>query len=128
MKKVLSAIGISGAIYLLPVVAFAQNNPGNFFSLMIFGDNITTFINSTLVPLIFALAFLLFLWGVFKYFFWGGGDETKREEGRQLMLWAIIGFLLMVSIWGIVNILSSGLGFSGANVDTLIPHAPVRRN
>lgn len=106
---------------MLPLIASAQ-----FPAIDAFLGNIVLFINQTLVPLIFALAFLLFLWGVFKYFFWGGGDEAKREEGRQLMLWAIIGFLLMVSIWGIVNVLSSGLGWSGKSLEGRLPSAPLR--
>lgn len=119
MKKVLSTIGVSGILYLLPVVAFAR-----FETIKSFATDIGGFINNTLVPLIFAIAFLVFLWGVFNYFIWGGGDETKREEGKKLMLYAIIGFLLMVSIWGIVNLLSSGLGLK-EDLKTGFPQTPV---
>ncbi|MBI4086550.1 hypothetical protein HY416_01055 [Candidatus Kaiserbacteria bacterium] len=109
-KTVVSVIGVA-SMYLLPAVAFAR-----FEQITDVLESFIDVLNTTLVPLIFALAFLLFLWGMFKYFFWGGGEEEKREEGKQLMLWAIIAFLLMVSIWGIVNVLSSGFGF---NDDTL---------
>ena len=125
MKKVLTTVGVSGVLYLLPVVALAQ-----FGKISTLGGNVAKFINDILVPLVFALAFLLFLWGVFKFFFWGGGDETKREEGKQLMLWAVIGFVLMVSIWGIVNLLSGDL-LSGTRIDDpnlrTIPTAPTAR-
>lgn len=116
MKKFIPAIGV---LYLLPLVTLAQE----FGEVSDFIGNIIGFINSTLVPLVFAIAFLIFLWGVFKYFILGGADEGKREEGRQLMLYAIIGFVLMVSIWGIVNLLAGGLGL---REDTLegIPNAP----
>lgn len=124
MKKILSVGSIAGSL-LLPIVTFAA--PGDFSTLTVFFGGLVNFINSTLVPLIFALAFLLFLWGIFKYFFWGGGEEEKREEGKQLMLWAIIAFLLMVSIWGIVNLLSKGLGFNDSQIDSQIPFAPITR-
>lgn len=116
MKKFIPAIGV---LYLLPVVALAQE----FEPITEFIGGITNFINSTLVPLVFAIAFLVFLWGVFKYFILGGSDEGKREEGRQLMLYAIIGFVLMISIWGIVNLLAGGLGLEGQSLEDL-PQAP----
>ena len=119
MKKVLSAVGISGILYLLPMIAFAR-----FEQLGEFVTEINVFINSTLVPLVFAIAFIVFLWGVFKAFILGGADETKRSEGRQLMLYAIIGFLLMVSIWGIVNLLSRGFGFSNEEEIDHLPNTP----
>src|SRR3989338_7083179 len=56
-------------------------------------DWFISLINSSLVPLIFALAFLLFLFGVFKYFFSLGSDaEESRQKGKQFILWAVIAF------------------------------------
>ena len=109
----------------LPVLAFAQSG-GNFQGPTQFVGNILTFINGTLVPLVFAVAFLVFIWGVFEYFIRGGGDEGKREQGKQLMLWGIIGFVLMVSIWGIVNILSTGVFGTDQEIQR-IPNAPTSR-
>ncbi len=120
MKKTLL---LTSLMLLTPVVTFAQ-----FGEISTYMTNISVFINSRLVPLVFAIAFLVFIWGVFKYFILGGGESDKREEGRQLMLYAIIGFVLMVSIWGIVNILSQGLGFRQQDLQD-IPNVPgVRGN
>jgi hypothetical protein len=131
MKKVLSAVGISGVLYLLPLVTFAAvagtGSTAGFSSLKDFFTNISTFINSTLVPFVFAIAFLVFIWGVFRYFIFGGGDETARKAGKDLMLYAIIGFLVMVSLWGIVNILANGLGLKGDIDTTILPVAPKPR-
>ncbi len=123
MKKILSVVSIVGS-FLLPVVVFAAaGDYGTFAPITSFGGNIVIFINNTLVPLIFALAFVVFLWGIFKAFIFGGGDETKREEGKQLMLYSIIGFLVMVSLWGIVNLVSNGFGLQGQTIQNL-PRAP----
>lgn len=102
----------------MPMVALAQ-----FGQVDTFFEDIIEFINGILVPLIFAIAFLVFLWGVFLYFILGAGDETKRETGRHYMLYGIIGFVLMVSIWGIVNLLATGLGLNVEEIQT-IPNAP----
>lgn len=69
-------------------------------------------INTVIVPLIFALAFLVFVWGVLKYFIFSGGDEGKRSEGRQFVLWGILGMVVLLSVWGFVNIVLSTLGIA----------------
>ena len=33
-------------------------------------------------------------------------SEEKREEGKQTIMYDIIGIFVMVSIWGLVNILN----------------------
>lgn len=114
-------------VLIVPMTAFAQTNPGNLTPVTTFIRNIIDFINGTLVPFIFAIAFLVFLWGVFKTFILGGSDEGKQEEGKKLMMYAIAGFVIMVSLWGIVNLLANGLGFSGADIQK-IPDAPKTNN
>jgi hypothetical protein len=78
-------------------------------------ESFINFINNTLIPLVFALALLVFFYGIFKYFILGGGDESNRKDGRQLMLYAIIGFVVMASIYGIVALVSGGLGINNQN-------------
>ena len=71
-------------------------------------------INTVIVPLIFALAFVVFIWGVINYFFLHGGDEAKRSEGRQFTGWGILGMVVLLSVWGLVNLLLSTLGIAPA--------------
>lgn len=107
------------ALVLSPVMALAQFGEVNSFL-----NDVSTFINGTLIPLVFAIALLVFIWGVFKFFILGGGDEGAREEGKQLMLYAIAGFVVMVSIFGIVNLIAGGLGFSDDEDIQNIPNVP----
>jgi len=108
-----------------PMLAFAQQ--GEFTGLSDFFGNIVLFINDTLVPLVFAIAFLVFIWGVFKYFILGGDDEEKRKSGQQLMLYGIGGFVIMGSVWGIVNLLAGGFGFTDENIQN-IPNVELRND
>ncbi len=110
-----------------PILAFAQGSftpwstgsgLGSWFG------NFTLFINNILVPLAFALAFLVFVWGVIQYFLLGGGDEEKQTKGKSLMLYGIIGFVVMVSIWGIVNLISNSLF---VDKDTIVIPKPATR-
>ena len=70
-------------------------------------DSILSAINNIFVPVLFAVAFLVFLWGVYKYFILGAAEEKSREEGRNFVLWGIIGFVVILSVWGLVAIVGN---------------------
>lgn len=93
------------ALVLMPAAASAQY----FGEVDTFFTRATGFIDTILIPLVFTIALLVFLYGMFKYFILGGDSDDSRTKGRQLILWSIIGFVLMVSIWGIVNMLATGI-------------------
>ncbi len=69
-------------------------------------------LSTVVVPTIFAFAFAVFVWGVVNYFFLHGGDEAKRAEGKQFVLWGILGMVVLFSVWGFVNIMLSTLGIA----------------
>lgn len=64
----------------------------------------------------FIIATVIFLWGVFQ-FIMGAADKDKRQEGKDHILWGIVGFLIMFGVYGIINILSNTLGVSGLTVN-----------
>lgn len=106
----------SGALFLLPIFALAQGAGDGFKAdggpIGVVIKNVLVFINGYLVPAIFAIAFLVFIWGIFKYFIFGGANEADQEQGKQLMIYGIVGFVLMVSVWGLVKVISEGLNFN----------------
>ena len=57
------------------------------------------------IILIFSLGLVVFLWGVFQYVIGAQGDQTKLKQGRQTIIWGIIGMVIMASAWGIVAML-----------------------
>lgn len=62
-----------------------------------------------LVQLLFAFTFLVFVWGLIG-FFMGGDDTTKKEEGKQHILWGVIGIAIMVSVYGIIRLVAATVG------------------
>lgn len=72
----------------------------------------TSFIGDVLLPLLFSFALLFFVWNAFKYFIYGAGDKDAQESARRLALYGIAAFVVLVSIWGIVNLLINGLGLN----------------
>jgi len=125
LSRILPLTVVFVLMALVPLFAFAQT-AGNLTGVSNFFRNIINFMNGTLVPAIFALAFLVFLWGMFKTFILGGSDEDKQKEGKQLMMYAIAGFVIMVSLWGIVNLVAQGFGFQGKQIQD-IPNLPTTR-
>jgi|SRR3989344_1343486 len=70
-------------------------------------------INFILVPVLFAVAFIVFLYGVALKYIFSHGDAAKVSEGHKIILWGLIGFVVMLSIWGLVNLLGNTLGLGG---------------
>lgn len=58
---------------------------------------------SRLGPFIIALTVLTFIWGILQLV--RGGSEDARKQGRQIITFGIVALFVMVSIWGLVNIL-----------------------
>jgi heme/copper-type cytochrome/quinol oxidase subunit 4 len=65
-------------------------------------NSIASLVDSAVIPLLYALAFILFLIGMVRFFFMGG--EEQRQKGRVFMLWGIIGFVVLFSVWSIVRL------------------------
>lgn len=65
------------------------------------------------VSLLVALAVVFFLVGVVKFMF-SVGDETKRKEGKNMMIYGVIGLFVMISVWGLVGLLTNTF-FGGNN-------------
>ena len=64
-----------------------------------------------LILLMMGVALLVFLWGMFQ-FVANATSEQGREDGKQHMLWGIIGLLIMLSAYAILNIATSTFGIS----------------
>jgi uncharacterized membrane protein YidH (DUF202 family) len=113
MKKViytLSSSALLAAPFAHAQIASSGGGGGDFEQLL---RNILDFTNTVLIPFIIGIGFLVFVWGMFKYFIAGGADEGKRESGKSLMIYATLGFVLIIVFWGIVNLLSSSLFSNG---------------
>jgi hypothetical protein len=67
-------------------------------------------LNKVVVPVIFALSFLVFIYGVAKFFFLSSDNEAGRESGKAFMFWGILGLAMLLSVWGFVRLLLSTLG------------------
>lgn len=66
---------------------------------------LTNIFEKTLVPLLISLSVISFLYGVFKYI--KKGSELKVQEGRSMIVYGLFGLAAVLSVWGLVRILTS---------------------
>jgi len=65
--------------------------------------NLATVILNPLIKLMFAVAVVVFLWGIIEYIK-GSGSPDSREKGTQHILWGLVGLFIMVSVYGILTL------------------------
>lgn len=93
MKKYIVS---GGAMLLAPSIVLAGSGLEGVIDVV---SNLVTM----LVPLVISAAVLFFLYGLAKYM-WSVGEE--KDAGKDIMIWGVIGLFVMVSVWGLVNLLS----------------------
>ncbi len=122
----------SALAFLSPLFVFAQNTgggiadgptAGGFQNLL---SNILVFTNTVLIPFIIGIGFLVFVWGMFKYFIVGGANDEAKEQGKSLMIYATLGFILIIVFWGIVNLLATSTGLNEGLNSNLVPTTGVK--
>lgn len=95
-------------------IGFSFGNGGGCVTGICFVANTIIFIiNGVLVPVLFSIAFIVFLYGVAQAYIFNGGNEDARKRGHQIILWGLIGFAVMISIWGLVNVVANTFGLAG---------------
>jgi hypothetical protein len=67
------------------------------------------------VPLLFTLAVVGFIWGMIQFYL-NPDNEEKRKKGKSFMIWGIVALFVMISMWGLVGVLSNTFG-----IKTLLP-------
>ena len=69
-------------------------------------DPIIRNIVNPLLELVFAEAVVVFVWGIVEMLM-KGGDAEARTKGRNHMLGGVRGMGLMLSAWGIINLVAN---------------------
>ena len=107
-------------LVIRPVISFAQSTlpnrvpssaPSDFKSLICRASTMIL----DFIPFILVIAVGAFLQGLIKYVK-NGDNEEKRSEGAKLMVYGMLGFFFMVSIWSIL-----GLFVHSFNIRLAIP-------
>ena len=70
-----------------------------------FLDKVVIQIVNPLMLLLAAGAFIAFLWGVVQFIV-HAGDEAKRKEGKEAILWGLVGLVIIFGVYGILTLLT----------------------
>ena len=110
MKKAFIAL----SAFALPALALAQGvrDAGTLF-------NKVNGILNAIIPFVISLAVVVFIIGIFRYII--AGDEESKKGAKSLILYGIIGIFVMISVYGLVNILVNTLGLEKQLDTTRIP-------
>jgi len=111
-SKLVGAVG-AGSVFI-PLIAFAQAPNTSYFANLL--SQARTLIQ-LLIPLLVAIAVVVFIWGVIRYVT-AGESEENRAKGRNLMIYGIIAIFVIVSIWGLVAILQQLTGAGQGTAQT----------
>lgn len=99
MKKLIAFLAV-----VTPATAMAQNlapvTDVNSLSSKLLG------IGNTLTYLLVALAVIFIVWNIVFYVIKSGSPEERGKHGMNIV-WGIVGLFVIVSIWGLVNILTN---------------------
>lgn len=97
INQTFASIALAALSVLAPAAAFAQTS-----TLSTVIDTVVNLISDALF-LLMAVAVLVFVWQVIRYFVLP--NEDRKGAGLYVM-YAVIGFFVIFSLWGLVNILS----------------------
>lgn len=107
---------LSLSLVLLPVVSLAA---GTFDQAGYFSGMAQTFkdVINILIPAFMGLGFIAFFYFLFTYILSKSEDKSKQKEG---LMWSVIAIVIMISIYGLANLLQGIFGAEG----TVAPIVP----
>jgi hypothetical protein len=123
MKKYLLAL-----LGFLPAVALAQGGqpPPEVTVTTTNIDNTISALTHTInliVPLMLAVAVVVFIYGVIRYIIAKGGEDTAKA--RSLIIWSVVGLAAILAVWGLANLLISFFGLTPTQLNNgLLPSVP----
>ena len=71
-------------------------------------DRIKMYVIDPVLVVIFTLGLLLFFVGIVE-FLWSLKSGEVKSEGKQHMVYGLVGMLIMVSVYGIINLIVNTL-------------------
>lgn len=114
--KIKNVFLVPALFMLTPTVALAVIAPTN---LKEFAE-LAVKILQNVAGLLFVSLSLGLLWGVVMYFF-STPSEKRRSEIREMLIWGVIGIIVVVGIWGILDLLRESVGLGEVGIPQISP-------
>ena len=78
-------------------------------------SSVNKLIINPLILLLFALAVVYFLYGIFE-FISNQENEEKKTTGKNHMIWGIIGIVIMMGVFTILNMIMNTFNIKGVDI------------
>lgn len=78
---------------------------------------LVTYVIDPAILVVFAAGFFFFVYGLVQ-FLWRLDEGGDNRDGKQHMVWGIVGMLIMVSVFGIITIINDTFQLNISNPDT----------
>jgi Type IV secretion system pilin len=130
MKKItsiLSRVGTAIGVGLIPFVASAQVNTNIGGQINNANDIVNQFgrIGTVAISIMISLAVIWIIFHVVRYLIMTN-DAAKRDEAKKSILWGILGLFIILSIWGLVAILTNTFNTTNQVPTNEFPQIPIR--
>ena len=82
-------------------------------TIAVFLNKFNFYILNPIIILLFALAFVYFIYGVIKFLKSNAGDKgTERIEARSSIFWGIVGMFIMFSVYALIKFVLMTFGIT----------------
>ena len=116
-SRIINSALATGTALVLPIATFAATRIGDILlqvkSLM-----------DLFIPIFVTLGLLYFLVGLTEYIL--SSSEGGQTEGRNRIIYGILGLFVMVAVWGLVGVVANTFGIQGGGSVSLPSVVPVQ--
>ena len=116
MKKIIASIAV-----LAPSIAFAQTRPITDVNSL---TQKLTGIGNTVIGILIAIAVIYIIYNTLMFII-NASDPEKRKASQSGIIWGVVGLAVILSIWGLVAILT---GTFSTNNTAPVQNFPVNPN
>jgi len=125
MKKIVYA----ASLFALPFLASAQQpvtSVGNVYDANSLFIKVNSILNA-IIPILISVAVVYLIFAVVRYVI--AGNEDEKKAGKMMIVWGVVGLFVILSIWGLVNILVRTFGLQNTVDRNQIPNVlPINQN
>lgn len=75
---------------------------------------------SVVIPILFALSFLVFFWGLSKFIL-NSGSATEVQKGKTYIIWGVLALFILISFRTIIGIIATDLDIGSSSFIPVIP-------
>ncbi len=111
MRKFITTSILALSTMTVPVIALAQVSPASVTTGLLGALGGISVLLNGLIGVAITLAIVVFFWGLIKYLFVGGAEG--KAEGLKIMFYGVVTIFVMISVWGLVELLQYTFGVRG---------------